>query len=315
MPLADGKDDPASDSGRARFPEKLRAYSEQASCGVDSHSPGITSSIYGGPAAITGLRVPTLVSPNRYVFLCATRRVAYPGFIVHKVRQHVTLCFGLTTPAAGTTVWVEQPQAAPMFQFVDGNVSWHLVVEPCQTALQRSSKEAASFSFYESDEPALLFEDATWTAGNFNPLTGAPIVYDVGMATYVPPGNIPTRWNPVPGYGCRNDVFAPWTSDTTVAVQVPVERDSNVKVSLYATVLQTNPSTRPTIAVSASLGPDWQFVAQYPFADGTNTGVQYGRVAGAMLVEQLEWGDVRSGTGPCWTGTGRTLGDLGKGCK
>jgi hypothetical protein len=280
-----------SGSGGSSTPDKLRPYQEQSSIGLDSMSQGVSTNPFGGLPNCAGLRVPMLASPNRYLFLLSTHRVQYPGCLVHKLRQLATLICYFTS--AGVTSFIEVDLTSVFFQFPDGNISWHLVLEPDTTIIQRSPLEAPSFAYYISDTPALLFDTGTWAAGFFDVLTGAPLFYDQGMLTYAPPTDVPNRWLPVPGYGDRSDIFCPWRSDTPVAVQVPVPMDSNYRISLYASVLQTNPATRPIPSgAGANQGPDWGFIDQFPAGGGEESpavsGVVYGRVGGAMLVEQLE---------------------------
>jgi hypothetical protein len=108
------------------------------------------------------------------------------------------------------------------------------------------------------------------------------------MATYTPPINITPTWEDVVGLSNVHDLRAPWR-DSPVWNSLNVNIRGPRRLSLYASVLQTNPSTRPTATFPASepdnmTTPEEYFVKQYT---GGGTGPIYWRVGGSLLVEDL----------------------------
>jgi hypothetical protein len=171
---------------------------------------------------------------------------------------------------------------SPFWHFVDGNVSWHLVREPSDRRVEtRPTTDGPSWAFKESDSSAMLYNSFTNT--NVNPQSGAPYYYDVGLTKYVPP-HYQNIWQPIAGLGNFKDMRFPWNVPTT-SIAIDEEVEGSCKISLYASILQTNPSTRlqPTIPAASAiypggLTPESAFVNSF-------ASVQYWRVFGSILFE------------------------------
>lgn len=278
------------------MPLRNRLRFEVGASGVDEALQGLTSDPYGAPVASgPGLRVPAFVptnpvaSNNRMLFLLATRQVQR-RCVIRGLSQTVTI--GTNTPVVSggdrTTQIIERPMelnvTTPTFRFPDGNISWHLVLEPnIRNVITRPLTDAPNFCFQEADGPALLYSTMAYANGNVNPVTGAPANYPVGMTAYTPP-TITSRWSPLGGLGCFYDLrFRSLDSsmwNKSVYIEVPAE--SNCRVSFYASVLQTagNAFSNTTYPVCPSMSPEENFIAS-----GWTNGVFYWRVGGRMVFE------------------------------
>src|SRR4029077_5604605 len=187
---------------------------------------------------------------------------------------------------AGVVRPVEYEVVTPGFRFPDGNVSWHLVREPPQEPAQRRpNTDLANFAFQTSEQPALLYDTVTFTGPNGG-------FYVQNMTAYTPPLGRLGTWEPIAGLGNVHDMRAGWRSteawDDSLDCPVP----GPGRVSLYASVLQTNPATRTAAnnPVSPSTGDPleetfiFKWNGQGP-GGPEGTGVQYWRVAGALILE------------------------------
>ena len=139
-----------------------------------------------------------------------------------------------------------------------------------------------------SQVPAMLYE--TFTNSNVDPLTGAPAYYPVGLTAYTPPAL--TAWQPIAGLGNLKDVRFPWEAPTD-SQGIREEVEGSCKISLYASVLQTNPLTRlqPVLPAVAStyppgLSPESAFINS--LVSGGRSRVIFWRVFGSILFEDSE---------------------------
>ena len=275
-----------------------------AAAGVDEYRQGITADPWGSAfTSAPGLRVPLFPNTNttRYMFLLATCQIDQPGIRLVGMKTHYTIGSYFRQSASLPFSVQEQKVETPEFSFPDGNVSFHLVLEPnVKTVLQRPSTDAANFCFREADGPALLYgtpgttglTPCSWSAGYFSPITGAPLYYSAGMTGYLPPSKV-SQWEPVASLGCfyhgREDNIDLW---------IPAR--SSQRLSLYATVLQTNPATRSLASIESSgpiqnAPPEQRPVLQFPqTVDGSENILTYGyaiwRVYGEIIVD-LDRGD------------------------
>jgi hypothetical protein len=268
-----------------------RTY-EVATVGIDDGLQGFTADPFSSsfPSSI-GLRVPSFVpnnanpSNNRYLFLLATVGVGSGGAKrVRGWRQYATI--GLNAALTSTLVRpVEFEVVTPGFRFPDGNISWHLVREPPQLQGQKQpATNLSNFMYQDADQPALLYQTASFAVPSG--------YYTSSMTGYTPPLGRMGTWEPIAGLGNVHDLRAGWRSteawDTSLDALVP----GPCRISLYASVLQTNPSSRPAAnnPTSPSVGdpPEETFIfkwnAQGP-GGPESVGVHYWRVAGALILE------------------------------
>jgi len=259
---------------------------EVASIGVDEALQGFSADPFDAftPSA-TGLRVPSLIPANggRYLFLLATRQVnAKDRVHLRGWRQLVKI--GISSPGGGApppSRPVELAVTTPDFRFPDGNVSWHLVREPMYTVDQtRKNTDLPNFMYQTADQAALLYQSYTQSAP-----TG---YYMLNLTSYVPPTGMQGSWEPIGGLGNVHEIRAPWTN--TDGWNTLDERVTGpCRISLYASVLQTNPLnaaravTFPVGSLtSEGIPPEESFIANMA---GIETGVVYWRVAGALMFE------------------------------
>lgn len=259
---------------------------EVSTIGIDEGLSNLSSDPFGSSyPAWTGLRVPAFVnSPNeRYLFLLATRQMGPKERTrLRGWRQLVTI--GGSVNADVPSRPIELAVTTPTFRFPDGNVSWHLVREPFFDGLpgRPRPKDTAGFAFQTTETPALLYQDATWSAG-VDPITNAPPYYMLNMTSYVMPRGLLSQWEPIADLGNVHDLRAPWDS-ARAWDSLDVEIPERCRVSLYASVLQTNPGSpaRPaTLETFPALPPEENFIH-----DVTNA--IYWRVAGSLIFEDIE---------------------------
>lgn len=273
----------------------ILAY-EVSTAGVDEALQGLTSDPWVSPTASNvGLRIPSLVnsSSTRYVFQLATRQLNGRTRL-RGMRTLVTI--GTNATPGGddpdTEVPIEVPVTTPGFHFSDGNVSFHLVVEPnTRTLIQRGSADSASSALQEADGPAFIYgPGTTWTAGFFDPLSGAPLYYNQGLASYAPPQDVPARWASIGSLGCFYDCSRfPWdAANAWNSLDIPLEENHNARISLYATVLQTDGGGAiPSVSSGAVAGlpPEQRFLQGGGTDARWGNGVYYWRVAGSLIFE------------------------------
>ena len=274
---------------------------EIASTGIDESLQGLSSDPYGSvPPTSFALRIPpalNLGTPQpRYEF-CLASRIVQGKTRVRGIRQLLTI--GISSSVGSVLDYpVRCNVQTPFWRFVDGNVSWHLVKEP---ATVDSTKLVATDSWNwtygpTGKGPAMLYQSFTNSSVNPN---GAPTVYFENLTAYTPPLVTPSRRQPVAGCGNLHSIRFPW-DDPTAWNSLEEEVVGNWRISLYASVLQSNPVTRaitslPTITGSGyDLGfalPEETFLAAYPVpGEGANptSAPIYWDIGGAILFEDEE---------------------------
>jgi hypothetical protein len=268
--------------------------------GFDEALQGITSDPFAPTASVTytGLRIPVTLPTDgppaqpRYLFNLASltfqNNVRLMG-----IRQGLTIGVDAnqgTLPEWPTECWVR----TPTFRFVDGNVCWMLVREKNpQQSQQKPLTDTQNWAKTQSDSPAMLYN--TFTNTNTT-LTGAPVVYFEGLSTYTPPpfAGYAQQFETVAGLGNFKDLRFPW--ENTDAWQSfgseGILLEGSGRLTLYASVLQTNPATRgtPTQQVtnlSSSATPEEAFIKDMSatIGEGVHVGPNYWRILGALLVE------------------------------
>ena len=266
---------------------------EIAAIGVDEALQGSSSDPFGSPLPTSiGLRVPSFIpnssNPqlNRYLFLLASRTIGRGEVVkLRGWRQYATI--GISAPS-NTSVGsrpVEFEVVTPGFRFPDGNISWHVVREPLQgVAMNRPNTDLANFMFKDSDTPALLYQTYSQTAPSG--------YYMLGLNGYSAPLDRYGTWEPVAGLGNVHDLRTQWRNAEVWDDSLNVCVGGPARVSFYASVLQSNPQTRPAAnnPTPTSIGdpPEESFITRWngQGPGGLESGgVIYWRVGGALILE------------------------------
>jgi hypothetical protein len=239
-----------------------------------------------GSAYNLGLRIPSTATPDanhRYLFMLARARFnARQRARMTGIRQLLTI--GVSVPEtaeSGANVQnyiLEEMVINPFWHFQDGNVSWHLLKMPIMSTVLSNPNNADCFMFRDSQTPALLYEAFTppFLGG------GGPIV------AYAPPyGGRPLYTeNPlIPDYGCWRDLRFPWTSTMGTFPIPDIEFEGPCDIALYASVRQTNPSTRAALTIPASPAAGTNSI---PFEDAMVANFAntiYWRIAGSLAFD------------------------------
>lgn len=269
---------------------------EVATAGVDEGLQGLSSDPFGGRSPVaTGLRIPSFVNTpdTRYLVLLASKVIQNTKTRVLGIRQGLEIGLNIGPQLSLT---VERPVTmlvtTPTFRFSDGaNVSWHLVKESMdRRTVQRPLTETDSWAFQNSDTPAFLYQ--SFTASSVSSL-GAPINYPVNLTGYVPP-QYPLDWQTIAGLKVLHDIRYPWQDDRAWD-SIDERVDGNFRISLYASILQTNPATRPGIIYGGTIAtdgtanggpPEEDFIYKYTFGgEGPAVGPQFWRIYGSILFE------------------------------
>jgi hypothetical protein len=278
---------------------------EVSTTGVDEALQGESSDpfTFTGNPTYTGLRIPPVlnasISPStvppqpRYLFTLAS--FLFQGNVrLMGLRQGLTIGTD-ANKGAGVERPIEAWVKTPTFRFVDGNVSWHLVVERQPSQSRQLLTDTQNWRFRRSDSPAMLYE--TFTNTTVQP-DGAPVQYNVGLTAYTPPATPRSgSWESVSGMSNMHDIRFPWENpDPWLCFgEQGLEVLGGGRLSLYASVLQSNPNTRglPTLtptALSAYACPEECFIQDFASTTGGEEpvalGVNYWRIMGALLIEQ-----------------------------
>lgn len=237
---------------------------------------------YGGMTSV-GLRVPTALTPtnkSRYLFLLATFQI--PERMHARIlgyRQLVTIGQSVPGTDGALPYPVEFLVTSPFWHFSDGNISWHVQRIgkrlPYQVRPATAPAPLRGTAFRFAQGPALLYENFT--------VPGSGNLY-VDMDTYTPP-NQGRPW----GTGMRSGFNTFYDNHTAYDYGEIVPMEADVEgpevIGFFASVSQTDPSTRPllnapAVASTYSLGisPEDQFLLNFPNA-------VYWRVGGSLLVE------------------------------
>jgi hypothetical protein len=297
-PKPSGVDRDKVSSQRTASPGR-RLRLEVSTTGVDEALQGVSSD--PGPASAystwTGLRIPAVLNAAetpatqpRYLF-CLASLTFQDGIKLLGLRQGLTIGCDAnegTLPERPMEAWV----TTPTFRFVDGNVSWHCVVERQPKIIQgQPNTSTQNWQKLQSDGPAMLYQ--SFTNSNVNPATGAPIVYSLGLTAYQPPA-LSGTWEELAGASNMHDIRFPWSSSTAWSSFGPEGVDilGAGRLSFYASVLQSNPLTRglPTLSptsLSSNAAPEECFIKDFSTVIAENNlGPVFWRVMGALLVEK-----------------------------
>ena len=274
---------------------------EVSTLGIDEALQGVSTDPFttSGQPTYTGLRVPpvlnNLISPSttppqpRYLMNLASVKFQ-SGLWLRGIRQGYTLGIDAnqgTPPEYPIELWAQ----TPTFRFPDGNISWHCVIERQRSPKEQNpSTDTQNWSFLRSDTPAMLYQ--TFVNTNVDPNTGAPLFYMKGLTHYDPP-DLTQQLESVGGLGNIHDLRYPWDSDRAWSAfgDEGIWIHGDGRLSLYASVLQTNPATRgsPTMTMTTlSSGglPEEAFIQDYTATVSELViGPIYWRIMGALLVE------------------------------
>lgn len=284
-------------------PKKRRF--ELSTSRLDDALIGMSSDPFGGggPQSV-GLRIPPVLPGDtgpltrpRYLFCLATRVITKEGCKLIGCRQGLTIGLDINAGQAPFAP-LELVVTAPNFHFIDGDVSWHLVVERNSKPGNQNSRpmtDAQNWAHDYADDSAMLYH--TFTNGIVDPNTGAPILYMRGLTAYTPP-SLQGGWAPLDGGGdlkCFYDLKFEWTSSHAWEAfgHQGLCLPTGSRISFYASVLQSDPNSvaRQTLIPSPVLPgtpPEAAFIRSYNTAAGPESparGPIYWRVAGALVFE------------------------------
>jgi len=255
---------------------------EIATTGFDENLQLVGSDPFGG-SSWTGLRVPTLPTPDtnhRYLMMLASFSLGERAKArIVGYRQLVTLGFKQATGGAGSPQYVvEQLVETPTFHLSDGGVSFHIqqLGPPNNQGFaptDQGPNDVRNFKFRWCETPAVLYQKATL----IDP-------FYVNLTAYTPP-NLGRPWGRPLRNGGQNsfvDLRTQWeTHGAWTSLNIPL--DGPDTIALFASVRQSNPTTRPKLTLPGTFFPrglsrEELFIQNFPNAI-------YWRVAGSLIVE------------------------------
>lgn len=277
---------------RHALTERPTVRVEIASSGIDDSLQAITSDPFGAPFATgAGLRVPSFnptnknATQNRFLFLLATRQVQRRCRLVG-IGQYLTIGTNAFGGEGSPQVRpLELAVTTPSFRFPDGNVSWHIVLEPNVSPKSRPLTDAPNFMRNKADGPALLYTGVPTFGADFtNPVTGAPVggyAFPGAMTSYVAP-EVQSEWRAIAGLGCFYDLRYAYNTSTVWSPNIEIAADSLMRISFYASVLQTAGSSPSytTVPTPVYLPPEESFINS-----GWASSVFYWRIGGRLVFE------------------------------
>jgi|HubBroStandDraft_4_1064222.scaffolds.fasta_scaffold61605_2 hypothetical protein len=221
------------------------------------------------PSTPTATFVPAGQSPSqfRYLLLLAREQFASgnTGARLTGIRQYAELA----ATVSGATFRKEI--TSPLWHPPDGNISWHVMVIAKVRMLTRNVQNVDSLKFRDAFGPCLLFE--TFAGPQFAP------------TAYTPPNGGRPWGKSLAGVSLGNmhDLRYRWRTgylEQMLDIPIPLPCD----VALFASVRQNDPSTNPTVSLTANqfttLGPEDQFLYAY------SATAQYGRIAGSLVFSE-----------------------------
>ncbi len=255
----------------------------------------------------TGLRVPTapyappatdFMGVGRYLFVLTSQKVGSGRRVrLRGARQMVTIGALMNPVSSFGPYVIEQPVTTPGWSFQDGNVSFSIVKIKPQPVTIHFSTATGLFGgnsdnfIYRYADPiasgALLYENYQIPAGNAKG-RGEPDYYTT-ITGYVPPA-FPLSDSISGDLNEFSDLRFEWQSDRAWdSMGVTVEGPCTI--AMFASVRQTNPSTRYSNPMDAdniappNCMPEEQFVY---YAQQRSLGSAiYWRVAGALITEDV----------------------------
>jgi hypothetical protein len=243
---------------------------EVTSAAADDDLIGVGGSPYLGDLGRTGVRVPpepTALQDNRYlVRLCGVYVPTGGSIVIRGLRQLATLRGQRTTgedPDTVTTTF-EREVESPLWQFQDGNLSWHL----------RWQKTESSAYGCDADQEA-------GTSPNTQGTDTALLYLAPGLVPYRAPNAGQPLGDPVGSLGTwRDNTRFSW-GNTDWSLELYLCGPG--KVILYVSVHQPNASLRAQADFPALDG----MREEDKFLSSFYSTCVYGRVAGSIIYEPI----------------------------
>lgn len=254
---------------------------EYVTAGFDDFSQ-LVGDGFGQPIA-TGIRIPSFATT--YLTLLALTDLAAGDTLVG-IRQQVMLGFGFAQGQNPAPVYpVKLPITTPGWRLPDAGYTFGLTLESKGAPWRISGpSDTPSLRFRDSDSPALLYE----TVGGIPP----------GGTNYLASGEITSYTAPkMRGrtLAVFRDIHDSWGAEDFRSFAYTATRSMTVR--LYASVTVSTQEARfvPNFNfaaakqpfISAGMCPEDQFLQLFP-------GAQYWSVAGALIIDRGELGEVAS---------------------
>lgn len=277
---------------RAQWPGRKRGTRQEVStAGFDPALALIYGNPYGAPTG-PGLIIPRVVpaSGQRYLFLLASFALDIEEIVrLVGIRQYLSIAaFPATgSGATGYDYVLEQPVTSPMWHFSDANVSWHLRRYSEQPTLNNNPFNQQNLTYRTSNSPTLLYQNAPSQPGGYTAPAGGR-----------PPGTVL-----VPDLGAFQDLRFPWQQDKAGDRTLDHEVRGPGTYGLFASVQQTNPTTRPVLTLPGTLPggttsafpPEELFIQNFPLS-------WYYRIAGSLIFETTPY--FQDNDRPTWCSPG-----------
>jgi hypothetical protein len=249
----------------ARFERKVVTTQQ-----VDPAAQVVGSSPYAGDYYATGIvlpATPTDIQDGRYLTrLCGVHIDDDSRCIIRSIRQLLTIGAEIPSETPGHVFPIELDVTSPTWNFVNGNVSWHLrFVNPRVGAFTRTFIDTPPFTMPFS--------------GALNGTTSC-ILTRRQIPIYQPLNRGVPYGSPVRGLGTFRDIRYPWCRSAEPA-DLGIEVRGPGELVLFASVYQPNPATRPAPPAPLPglvLRPEDDFVFRYPDA-------RYWRIGAEMVID------------------------------
>jgi hypothetical protein len=277
-----------------------RPRKEAASTGLDEAMQGLGSSGYGDqnwlgvrwPAAPPSFPDEVSIGVGRYLAVLDTFYV--PQGCRKRLRgARLLRSIGAITNAGAVSTSVpprptELVVSSPAWHFPDSGFSWHLreIPDTVLNSIRRGPGpfDVQGFAFRMANSgAALLYENAQFHAFDLD-WRGKPDWYQ-SLIGYQPPNGGGRPWgNALGGWGTFYDLRAPWNSSHAwQSLDMIVEGPTTV--ALFASLLQTNTSTRTAITLPAALIPTG-ISPEEAFAVNWTNATEW-RAAGSLVWEDV----------------------------
>jgi hypothetical protein len=258
---------------------------ELASSGVDEWLTAVGGDPFGASTA-TGLRVPTLATPDtnhRYLFIGASFSLGEGATAkIHGYRQLVTIGAVTTAPSTESPGrFVEMEVTSPLFRLPDGNVSFHLHRLGAPNArgwpLQPPSNNTDLRNFVRrwADGPTLLYESYTIPAGN---------AFYVNVTGYTPPNRGQPWGEPLGQLNVVRDLRTEWMTHGAWHALDNVIVEGPSTTAMFISVRQSAGASGTGVTPLPDCMCEEQFLSSF---GGLPGGVIYWRVGCALAVEFL----------------------------